>query len=278
MPFFYSNTGAAAYSEAEHTFAAPLNWTASDIQTLVLYFHGSPGNTGQLYVKVNGFKVDYDGDAADIVRPRWKQWNIDLPSLASLGVNLQEVRTLGIGVDGSGAAGTFYFDDIRVYGLAPEIVVPSEEYWIEAEAADTITLPFMVYDDPSALGGKYIMKDPDAFEENDAPTDPEGTASYTITVEGGTYTIAARVITSGDNDSFWFVIPGASMDQALYGNPEWVMWASMDQEDIWGWENVKVWNQSEAMQFTMDPGTYTMKIGVREDESQLDVIVITRVD
>ncbi len=122
------------------------------------------------------------------------------------------------------------------------------------------------------------MKDPDALEYAAAPIDPEGTASYTFTVEGGTYEIAARVITNGGNDSFWFLIPGATMDQPLYGDTGWVMWDYMTQEDIWGWENVKVYNQSQAMQFTMDPGTYTMKIGVREDESQLDVIVITRVD
>ncbi|MHC4676485.1 MAG: discoidin domain-containing protein, partial [Planctomycetota bacterium] len=50
MPFFYSNTGGATYSEAERTFAAPQDWTKYGIQTLVLYFHGTPGNTGQLYV------------------------------------------------------------------------------------------------------------------------------------------------------------------------------------------------------------------------------------
>ncbi|GAG17963.1 unnamed protein product, partial [marine sediment metagenome] len=78
MPFFYGNTGTATYSEGERTFAVSQDWIKAGIQTLVLYFHGTPGNTGQLYVKVNSSKVPYDGDAADIARPRWKQWNIDL--------------------------------------------------------------------------------------------------------------------------------------------------------------------------------------------------------
>jgi hypothetical protein len=67
-----------------------------------------PGNTGQLYVKVNGVKLEYPGNVADVP---WMQWNIDL---ASLGVDLQDVTTLAIGIDGDGASGTLYFDDFRL--------------------------------------------------------------------------------------------------------------------------------------------------------------------
>jgi len=117
MPFFYDNIGAAAYSEGERTFAVPQDWTATGVQTLVLYFHGSPGNTGQLYAKVNGSKVVYDGDAADMQRG-WQPWNIELA--------LQSVTTLAIGIDGNGASGTLYFDDIRLYARSPEFVTPAE--------------------------------------------------------------------------------------------------------------------------------------------------------
>ncbi|MHC4806301.1 MAG: LamG domain-containing protein [Planctomycetota bacterium] len=116
MPLSYDNTGTAAYSEAERTFAAAQNWTQAGAATLVLYFHGTEGNTGQLYVKVNGTKVVYGGDAADIAKPQWQQWNIDL---LALGVDLQNVTKLAIGIDGTGASGTLYFDDIRQYRLAP---------------------------------------------------------------------------------------------------------------------------------------------------------------
>jgi len=121
MPLAYSNTGGAAYSEAERTFAAPQNWTVAGATTLVLYFHGTEGNTGQLYVKINGSKLVYDGDATDIAKAEWKQWNIDL---ASVGTNLQNVTTLSIGIDGNGASGTLYFDDIRLYRLAPQPEAP----------------------------------------------------------------------------------------------------------------------------------------------------------
>ncbi len=116
MPFFYDNTGGAAYSEAELTLSPPQNWTKAGAATFALYFHGAEGNTGQLYVKIDGSKVVYDGEAGDIAKVEWKQWNIDL---ASLGVNLQNVTKLAIGIDGNGAGGTLYVDDIGLYALAP---------------------------------------------------------------------------------------------------------------------------------------------------------------
>ncbi|MCH7559369.1 MAG: LamG domain-containing protein [Planctomycetes bacterium] len=123
MPFFYDNTGTATYSEGERTFAVPQDWTKAGIQTLALYFFGTAGNTGQLYVKVNGSKVVYDGDAADIQRAGWQAWNIEL---ASFGVDLQSVTTLAIGIDDNGASGTLYFDDIRPYPYSRQFITPTE--------------------------------------------------------------------------------------------------------------------------------------------------------
>jgi hypothetical protein len=121
MPFFYSNTGGATYSEGARTFAVPQDWTKHSIKTLGLWFHGTAGNTGQLYVKVNGVKVPYDGDAGNLAVGAWQPWNIDLTALA---VNLQTVTTLAIGIDGNGAAGTLYFDDIRLYAYERQLVTP----------------------------------------------------------------------------------------------------------------------------------------------------------
>ncbi|MHC4677691.1 MAG: LamG-like jellyroll fold domain-containing protein [Planctomycetota bacterium] len=113
MPLFYSNTGGAAYSEAARTFAVPQDWTKYGIETLQLWFYGTAGNTGQLYAKINGVKVPYDGDAANLAVAGWLPWDIDL---TTSGVNLQSVTSLAIGIDGNAAAGTLYFDDIRLYG------------------------------------------------------------------------------------------------------------------------------------------------------------------
>jgi hypothetical protein len=133
IPFFYNNTG-AAYAEAERTFVAAQNWTKAGIQTLTLYFRGTNGNTGQMYAKINGLKVVYDGDAGDITKPRWQQWNIDL---VSLGAGLQNVTKLAVGIDGNGASGTLYFDDIRLYPLRePTEVNKANIIWVAATRDD----------------------------------------------------------------------------------------------------------------------------------------------
>jgi len=121
MPFYYDNTAGATYSEAELALSPAQDWSKSGIQTLSLWFYGDPNNsvTEQMYVKLNGFKVAYDGDAADIKQASWKQWTIDL---ASLGVDLRNVTKLVIGFGDEtnltpGGSGVMYFDDIRLYPL-----------------------------------------------------------------------------------------------------------------------------------------------------------------
>jgi concanavalin A-like lectin/glucanase superfamily protein/F5/8 type C domain-containing protein len=110
MPLFYDNTS-TANSESERTFDTSQDWTRSGIATLVIHFQGSADNAGgQLYAKVNGVKVVYDGDAGDIAAAAWTAWTIDL---ASLGTNLANVTSLAIGVEGGGS-GIIYVDDIRL--------------------------------------------------------------------------------------------------------------------------------------------------------------------
>jgi len=67
-----------------------------------------------MYVELNGVKVAYDGDMADITQEQWHQWDIDL---ALFGVNLANVTTISIGFDrgASPASGLVFFDDIRLY-------------------------------------------------------------------------------------------------------------------------------------------------------------------
>ena len=123
MPLFYENTGGATVAEAERRFETPQDWTARGLKSLSLYFYGTAGNTGQFYVKINNTKVPYDGDATDITRGAWQVWNIDL---ASVGATLSSVTSLTIGIDGAGATGTLYIDDVRLYPNVPEFVTPTE--------------------------------------------------------------------------------------------------------------------------------------------------------
>ncbi len=108
MPLFYDNTGAPA-SEAALTLSQ--DWTASGVGSLVLHFHGAEDNAGQLYVKINGTKVAYSGDAGDIAGSEWISWQIDL---AAVGGNLSNVSSLVIGVEGAGATGVVYIDDVQL--------------------------------------------------------------------------------------------------------------------------------------------------------------------
>ena len=124
MPFFFSNTGSAPYSEAERTFAVGQDWTTGGVKTLSLWFYGAASNTAaQMYVKVNGSKVTYDGDASNLMAAAWQPWNIEL---TSFGVGLQNVTKLAIGIDGNGATGTLLFDDIRLYPYDRQFITPVE--------------------------------------------------------------------------------------------------------------------------------------------------------
>ena len=107
-------------SEAELALAQ--NWTTSGVKSLSLHFHGAAGNTGQLYVKINGTKVLYDGDAGDIALTGWQPWNIDLSTVG----NVSNVTSLIIGIDGANAAGVVYIDDVRLYPKTPEYITPAD--------------------------------------------------------------------------------------------------------------------------------------------------------
>jgi len=158
LPFSYDNAFGA--SEATLTLAGQ-DWTASAVQTLSLAFRGTTGNTGILYVKINNTKVTYDGPAINVGRAAWQVWNI---VLADTGASLTNVNSLTIGVDGAGAAGMLYIDDIRLYAEIFEAAgavdittpgdtiqgVPNDGDWPAAEA------PEFAIDDDSAT--KYLHR------------------------------------------------------------------------------------------------------------------------
>ena len=284
VPLFYDNTSASSSEVTVDPANLPIgrDWTAGSPQTLVLWFHGSPGNTvtEQMYVKLNGAEVEYPGDAADIAEPRWKQWNIDL---AALGISLSSVTELRIGfqrIGASGGTGTVFIDDILLYRLAPEIVVPSEEIWIEAEAADTITEPLKIYDDPAASGGRYIGTTDD-IGNSDSPPAPDGTASYTFTVAGGTYKVTGRINIPNGNNSFWIQIQGATIPaETEIDSSGWIEWNDPPDAPNWFWNDVfsNDDDQDATVLFTMPAGTHTLEIAYRETGAMLDAIVISKID
>jgi len=121
MPLTYDNTS-FAFSEAKRTFDDAQDWTAHGVKTLAIHFAGTAGNTGKLYVKINNAKVSYNGDEKDLARTGWQAWNIDLTKITGM----SNVRSLTIGVEGAGATGKLYFDDIRLSPKAPQYTTPAE--------------------------------------------------------------------------------------------------------------------------------------------------------
>ncbi len=169
MPLAYDNTKAPSYSEAVRTFDGPQDWTASGIKSLSLWFQGVVGNGGQLYVKINGNKVLYDGDAADLARSAWQVWNIDLSKAG----NVSSVRSLTIGIEGAGTKGMLYLDDIRLYGKTPEYITP-------VQPAATGLVAYYTFDD----GSGTTVKD-SSGKGNHGTFGPEGTPKWVTGKFGG---------------------------------------------------------------------------------------------
>ncbi|UCD50165.1 MAG: discoidin domain-containing protein [Phycisphaerales bacterium] len=140
MPLSYDNTGGVTISEAEYTLDASQDWTRHGIKSMSLFFFGDSDNAGgQLYAEINGTRVSYPGSAEDLMIAAWMPWVIDLASL-----NVQNVTTLTIGIEGAGAVGMLLVDDIRLYpydGELIEAVDPGMEglvaYWpLDGDASD----------------------------------------------------------------------------------------------------------------------------------------------
>ena len=117
LPLYYDNTGAVS-SQMDRTWSTPQDWTGHGIETLIINFHGDPNNTGtSVYVKINGKKLTYP-DNADLKVASWHQWAIDL---ASLGINLNAITSMNIGVDGAGS-GMILVDELALYRTAPSLI------------------------------------------------------------------------------------------------------------------------------------------------------------
>jgi len=120
MPMSYNN--AVGKSEAILTLTSNRDWTVNGVNTLTIWFRGSAGNAAEnLYVALNGSAVvnNDNPNAAQIAS--WSQWNIDLQAF---GVNLANVNSITLGLGNknnpvAGGSGMMYFDDIRLYPLAP---------------------------------------------------------------------------------------------------------------------------------------------------------------
>jgi hypothetical protein len=119
VPVKYDNTAANKSEVTVSPADLPIgrDWTVGSPETLSLWFYGDPDNavTERMYIKLNGVKKIYDGDAGDIATSSWTRWDIEL---ASFGINLGNVTSLTIGFERTGVtggSGTVIIDSIRLY-------------------------------------------------------------------------------------------------------------------------------------------------------------------
>ncbi|MFC1764787.1 LamG-like jellyroll fold domain-containing protein [Planctomycetota bacterium] len=270
MGFYFDNT-TAPLSEVTRTFDDPCDWSRAGIKTLVVHFFEDPANTGgQFYIKVNGKQVDYQ-PAPDVAVPlewsEWKQMNIDL---TALGIDLTQVKSLTLGVQGANAQGIIFVDDIRLYKDAP--AVPWIQNLIEAESG-TVTAPMFVYEgDILASEGKFIGTEEELGDSTNAPP-AEGVASYSLTVPGGVYRLACRVITYGGSNTLWVRIADAVTNTANHSSG-WVLF-DMGLDENWHWETVNSRSDGGALvEFTLPAGTHTLEVAYREDGLLIDAIAV----
>ncbi len=206
-------SGSPNFSEVVRDLAPSQDWTASGIKTLSLMFAGSAGLSGQLYCKIDGTKVLYDGDVSNIGSSAWQAWNIDL---SAIGGNLSRVKELAIGVDG-GSSGILYIDTIRLYSRPGEFIAPAElsldalvaHYSFDGDAADStgqnpgtlMGTPFFV---PGQIGqamqldgaASYVAIDNIFYDSNDFPA--VSVAAWISTNEESN-----QIIASFDRNEYW---------------------------------------------------------------------------
>ncbi|MCH8218729.1 MAG: hypothetical protein IH892_18380 [Planctomycetes bacterium] len=280
LPIWFDN-GTAAISEATRTFNQAQNWTRSGIQTLSLFvYKGDDNSGGDLYLKINNTKVPLVDNSTYPAgyNPGWVQYHVDLTSL-----DVSNVSSLTIGVEGPGAQGVIYVDDIRLYAVAPALatLVSPVGSVIEAESG-AITAPFAVLSDrPEASGGQYIHTDESVGNSSDdPPARDNGWAVYTINIPAdGNYQIAFRGAEL-DSDSFWVNIPGMVVNDDDLDDSGFVRSNGMfsGQEFVWDFVRDAIGVDTDPIVFTLTAGQHELQITRREDGTALDAIAIFAVD
>jgi hypothetical protein len=307
MPLVYDNS--AGISEVTRT--PPItDWTQEGMVALGLWYYGDAANAAEpIYIVVNNTVITNDDLNAALVT-EWTDWNIELQTLTDQGVNLSNVNSITLGFGNksnptTGGTGTVFFDNLRLYRqrCVPSMAKPeydlnddcvvnqadldllNTEYgrslvtaedvagvYREAESADSISAPMMIYDDATASGGQYITVESGTGSSSTPPS--TGVASYNITVDAGTYRIFAKTIApDGSSDSLWLRIQGTTTQVAI-NESGWVNWRVMPTSTDWRWVSVVSSDAGDAtVQFTMNAGNYTVEIGYRED-SFLDCFML----
>jgi hypothetical protein len=201
MPLFYDSSSAAV-SEATRTFDDPQDWTRYGVKALTLWFFGDPSNTvGQMYVKVNGKKVLYGGDAGNLLIKPWQLWYIDLADFA--GVNLRNVTEVTIGLEGGN--GLLLIDDIALSPLDRRSVVPAEP--ASTDLVGHFTFEGNANDSSGTRNGTIVGSPAFAAGRAGQAIELDGIADY-VRIEGS-YNLPTY------SASLWFRVDGGTGERDL---------------------------------------------------------------
>jgi Leucine-rich repeat (LRR) protein len=148
----------------------------------------------------------------------------------------------------------------------------SLQMWFEAEGGD-ISSPMEITNDATAFGGQFIQ-----VSLGNSTSEPpiDGHAEYGFYVPGGTYMVWGRInALSGDDDSFWARIEGATTNTNNHPSG-WIKWTGITHGTDWFWNPIRSNDDGNtAVQFTLAEGSYTLEIAYREDGTKLDHLLIT---
>ena len=165
-------------------------------------------------------------------------------------------------------------------------VVHAYDLAIEAEAAAQIEAPMVVgaSSDAAAQGGP----EPDAPSRGAfiwMPGPPvaggggEGWAEFIIDIPtAGTYALWGKVTAwDGNSDSFWVVWQPADPDEDAQETQNTEFRWGVAQNPTWHWDKINQWLDGGTFEraWDMPAGESTLRIGVREDATMLDVIFVT---
>ncbi|MCH8219286.1 MAG: LamG domain-containing protein, partial [Planctomycetes bacterium] len=270
LPIHFDNSGAPR-SEATRPFGAAMDWTKHGVQGLVLFFRGSPANTGgQLYVKINGSKVVYDGAPSDLMHLGWNKWTIPLSSSVSAST-LSRVTSLTIGIEGNGS-GVLYVDEMRLTTDARVVVTPtgpSDEalvahYAFDGDASDsTGQSPGALFGDttsfvPGVDGQALRLDGINAYVAIDGLFyDSSGLTEVTVTAWIRTEVASNQIIASFDRNEYWRLeING---DGGGPGQVGWDVWTDTGQLDYGSSSRVDD-NEWHHVAGVFDHGTSTIFI------------------
>lgn len=139
-----------------------------------------------------------------------------------------------------------------------------QQYWLEAERG-TLPSGFAAKSDEAASNHSYLT-----VTEGGALNRPPQTdgMAYSFDVEtAGRHVVWARVRVSDDNhNSFW-----VRMDST-----RWIRWNNIEQGERWHWVQVRDADQDERpVTFDLSEGTHQLHLGPRENQVDIDRMVVT---